>query len=122
MPVVFFAATETGANNFSGEQINFTESVDVNAAADNTIAVITLYAYNSLGTAHDILLTLAPSAASPVNEQVELESRTGINAVTVACGIPVPRGPSNSFVVLFTTSGAKDGNGTLRITYEIQTR
>lgn len=121
--VVNFEDTVAGVTNFSGQQINFTEVVNPNLMPSNVVVVITSYSYSALGAAHDALLQLSPSAASAGNLAIELENRTSMNTFAVACEYPVPQTSAGvALVVLFTTSGGKDNDGTLRIQYEIRAR
>lgn len=131
--------TQTAVNQFSAAApiVTFAEATDINAQPQNVAARIMGYSYTSLGTAHDARLVLAPAAGGAGNLEIVLEIRSAINSFTNTCGpggFVVPRLFGNdatdggavtplatgaTYVVLFSTSGAKDDTATFCLWYAI---
>jgi hypothetical protein len=114
------AVTVAGATQFDPAAATFNFLDTFTSLPANSIVRLKFLSYNSIGTAHNILVTLSPAVGAAGNLQVVLRDETGINNFTDTCDRPVPRASATiPFVILVTTTG-KDDAGTLRVGYTIE--
>lgn len=117
--IIWDTATELGVAQFATTAVAVDMAATFGNLSDNQHFVIEFYNYLTIGAAHFGTLYAADGASGTVDDDwVVLQTMDSDTSFTNGCAIHLPE---NLSAILFTTSG-KDGNGTLRVGFSVETR